>query len=231
MGQAHALRGRILGVLIRKCRLASGRTPEECAQFLNLEAGDIVAWEYGDSIPSLPQLELLSSFLNGGSDALNRDAAPPAAQQAEFVILRQRLIGALLCQKRRLGERSIEELSALTALDSALLREYEFGQVAIPLSHLTILAQSIGQEPSSFMHRQDSPNGPTPMDTLNANATSGASGSTHVGGPPSSDEHAALIRLAIAFRDIDRKTLRRVADALGALIKAGEEGQIHDRLM
>ena len=45
---------------------------------------------------------------------------------------------------------------------------------------------------------------------------------------PSSDEHAALIRLAIAFRDIDRRTLQRVADALSALLKARDAAQNTD---
>lgn len=218
---AYMLRGKILGVLIRKSRLAAERTSEECAHHLQLEPNLLDDWEFGDQIPSLPQLELLSSYLDGHSSVNQNGASPDTwARQAEYLLLRQRLIGALLSSARETQGRSIEELSASTVLEPQLLRSYEFGEHAIPLSHLTILAQAAGRDLRFFL-LEEGPSHPERPEAETSRAP--AASNSDSDSEPSTGEHAALIRLAIAFREIDQETLQRVADALSALIKAKEE--------
>ena len=60
--EARSIRGKLVGVLIRKCRLEAERSLSDCARFMQVEPGLVEAWEYGESEPSLPQLELLGRF-------------------------------------------------------------------------------------------------------------------------------------------------------------------------
>src|SRR5690242_229750 len=59
----HLLRARILGVLIRDARLATGVSEEETAQALDVSPDLIREWEFGNNPPSLPQLEMLAYYL------------------------------------------------------------------------------------------------------------------------------------------------------------------------
>ena len=149
-GEARRIRGKLVGVLIRKTRLAAERSIAECADFLGVEPQLLESWEYGDSEPSLPQLELLSYFLNG------RDSTPAGAQsadreaQGEYILLRQRLIGALLRAAREASDQPVEELSETVGLAAAQLTKFEFGEERITVSDLTALAQALGLDMNYF---------------------------------------------------------------------------------
>ena len=62
--ESYRLRGKMLGVLIRDARISASRTVEDCARLLQVPSAQIMAWEYGDDVPSLPQLELLAYYLD-----------------------------------------------------------------------------------------------------------------------------------------------------------------------
>src|SRR6185295_13427996 len=61
--EVHLLRARILGVLIRDARQASGKTQTEVAAELRVSEDHVRDWEYGRVAPSLPELEMLAFFL------------------------------------------------------------------------------------------------------------------------------------------------------------------------
>ena len=218
--EARRIRGRLLGVLIRKWRLAADRSITECANFMGAEPQLIESWEYGESEPSLPQLELLSQFLNG------RDFIPTGAHsaereaQAEYILLRQRLIGALLRAARESSDQPVEELSETVGLAAAQLTNLEFGEEKITVSDLTALAQALGLDMNYFAALPQnlpirSQSGSLPI----APADSGSEWREFA----AESDNLPFIRLAMAFQHIARADLHRIADALFAIIRAMAE--------
>jgi transcriptional regulator with XRE-family HTH domain len=149
--EAHRVRGKILGVLICMHRLEAERSLAECGTFMGTEPQLVEAWEYGDKVPSLPQLELLAHFLNGGaSDSDSSALTGDRSAQREYLLLRRRLIGGMLRAARESMGRSIGDLSAGTGLEAARLERFEFGEEKIPVSYLTELAQAVEKDLSYF---------------------------------------------------------------------------------
>lgn len=60
--EAYLIRAKMLGVMLRDARMAAARSLPDCAHMLRIEPSLLEAWEYGDEVPSLPQLELLASI-------------------------------------------------------------------------------------------------------------------------------------------------------------------------
>lgn len=216
--EAHSLLGKIIGVLIRQGRLAAERSAEECAHSLDVDLQLFEAWELGASVPSLPQLEQLASCFNAPSS----DESPIVmnARQREYdeyLRLRQRLVGALLQSARHAQDSSLEDLSASTGLDADLLKRYEFGESTIPVHHLTTLAQAVKRDLSYFTEsRGFDPNRrhPAAVESVPEYDTD-ADIVTFV----RDCQNRSFIRLAMAFRDIDREDLDRLASALFAIIR------------
>src|SRR4051794_30695130 len=61
--ESYRIRARMIGVLIHDARLNAERSIEECAGLLRVTSEEMQAWEFGDSAPSLPQIELLAFYL------------------------------------------------------------------------------------------------------------------------------------------------------------------------
>ena len=151
--EAHRLRGRILGVLIRRGRLAAQRSVEDCAAFLQVDTQLIEAWEYGESAPGLPQLEGLTRFLLMADAGESPESAEgKLADLPEYFLLRQGMIGAKLQLARQMQELAVEDLGKFAGLDADLIARYEFGKVSIPMNHLCALAQALRQDLRYFAH-------------------------------------------------------------------------------
>ena len=167
--EAHRLRARILGVLLRQGRLAAELTQEDCAEYLKVDPREIEAWELGASVPSLPQLEEISSCFKASSagEAWSSGRLRPP-QNAEYSLLRQRLVGGLLQSARWASDASYEDISAKTGIETDLLVRYEFGEATIPVHHLTVLAGAVKRDLGYFMesagvkHRPKSSSSVTP---------------------------------------------------------------------
>lgn len=221
--EAHRLRGKILGVLIRQGRLAAERSAEDCARYLSVKPQMIEAWELGDRVPSLPQLEgLASCFKASMSDESLSAAILPQTENDEYMRIRQRLVGALLQSARRAQEASIEDISARTGLDTDLLQRYEYGEFAIPAHHLTVLAQAVQRDLSYF---SDSARvNPRRASPSSRNAATAKDEEADLAQFAADQRNQAFIRLAMAFRDIDREDLDRIASALLAIIRERRDG-------
>ena len=214
--EAHSLRGRILGVLIRRGRLSAQRSVEDCALFLRVDAQQLEAWELGASVPSLPQLEGLTRYLRAAADGEGVESAQARFSDAlEYNLLRQRMIGAKLKLARQSQEIAVEELGRRSGLDIDLVKGYEFGEVMIPIDHLCVLAQAVGQDLSYFLNSEDAQRDQLQFESSGPKAA-----------PPdidwvqfaADDKNQAFIRLAMAFRQIDREALQRIAQALYNII-------------
>ncbi|NDJ62210.1 MAG: transcriptional regulator [Chloroflexi bacterium] len=156
-GESYRIRAKMVGVLIRDARVNAGRTPADCAQMLRVAPEQIEQWEFGESTPSLPQLELLAYYLDvpvshfWGMHTLQSSRDDPAAAQREYLALRDRLIGALLRQAREELGLSVADLAALSGMTPAQLEQYELGEVALPMHELTVLANGVRKNMDYFL--------------------------------------------------------------------------------
>ena len=148
-GESYRIRAKMLGVLMRDARLNAARTVEDCARLLRVTPQHIEAWEFGDDVPSLPQLELLAYYLNvpvshfWGMETINKSHDENAGIQPEYIRLRNRMIGALLRQAREEAELSVEELSEASGIAVATIAAYEIGDAEPPVHELSVLASGV----------------------------------------------------------------------------------------
>lgn len=155
--ESFRLRARMLGVLIRDARVNALRDIGDCAIALNVSPEDIEAWEYGDSVPSLPQIEVLANFLDvpisqfWSQSTLSETEDRRIDAQAEYVKLRTRMIGALLRQAREDSQLSIEALSEATNIAVDKLNSYELGEVPVPMHELAVLASNVRRNMDYFL--------------------------------------------------------------------------------
>jgi transcriptional regulator with XRE-family HTH domain len=154
--ESYRIRAKMVGVLLRDARVSAGRTLDDCARLLNVSAEQIEAWELGDSVPSLPQLEILAYFLDvpvshfWGMETLEGDAQRNDAQR-EYILLRDRMIGALLRQAREEANVGLEDISGQTGLPADVITAYELGERSLPMHELTVLASAVKKNVSYFL--------------------------------------------------------------------------------
>ena len=146
-----ALRTRKLGVLIRDARMVARKTGTEVAAAMGISPALFRAYEEGRKAPSLPELEVLAYYLNQpiqhfwSAEALSDD--DPGTEQvnvSQLVPLRQRIIGALLRQKRLQASISLQALATDTGISQSHLKAYELGEHAIPVPELEAILAIVG---------------------------------------------------------------------------------------
>ena len=216
------MRARIAGVLIRQSRMAASRSIQDCANHLRLSPELVTAWEYGDEVPSPPQLERLASYLNVPAGAFLQDNEPLAfederAESDQPVALRQRLLGGLLRVARELKRVSFEQLSEVTAIDRGLLQEYESGERVIPMNHLLALANALDRDLDYFLGSGYGLDGETEGESV---ATAPALSSEGNRSLAVDRKTQGIIKLAVAFSQIPSEELHRIADALLSISRA-----------
>lgn len=152
------IRRRKLGVLIYDSRLNARRSVEECAAALGVSIEEFKSFENGSLAPSLPQIELLSIYLNvplehfWGRQALSHSGAEAQspADNLRVVALRNRVIGASLKLARGNKGLSISDVSSQSGIPAETLQRYENGEIAVPLPELEVLAAVVETPLSSF---------------------------------------------------------------------------------
>ena len=155
--ESYRIRAKMVGVLIRDARLAADRSQDDCARVLRISVGELEGWEYGDSVPSLPQLELLANYLDvpishfWGTETLTGEDTRHSDIQKEYLALRDRMVGALLRQAREDADLSLEALSATTNIPGARITQYELGEVPMPIHELSVLANSVNRNMNYFL--------------------------------------------------------------------------------
>ena len=210
LADARLLRAKILGVLLRQRRQAADSSLADCAVFLQQTPQTLEAWECGEQSPSLPQVELLSSYLEG---------APPPGNLEAYQLLRERIIGVLLRMARDKQAISADAVASDSALDKDCLRAVELGDSAIDLPDLTALAQALDVDLRDFIDAPAAEVAPPPVPAGPAIDEGKAALSDFA----ADSDNAAFIRLAMAFRQIPAEDLHRIADALFAIINANAD--------
>lgn len=155
--ESYRLRGKMLGVLIRDARDSASRTIEDCARLLGVSSETVQAWEFGDEVPTLPQLELLAYYLDipvshfWGQKTLKSEGVDRSNAQQQYMVLRNRMIGGLLRKAREDGNQTIDELSVATSLPVELIQHYEMGETEIPMHQLSVLASGVNRNMDYFL--------------------------------------------------------------------------------
>jgi transcriptional regulator with XRE-family HTH domain len=154
---AWTLRQKITGVLLRQARLAAGKSLKECGEIVGFSSSALSAIERGKRSISLPELELLAYYLGVSLNELLNDqkpsSSPPAETlpRAELLMLRHRIIGALLRQARFEQDLTQAELAKKVGVSKRRLSQYELGQKPVPIVELEVLAETLGMPLTHFL--------------------------------------------------------------------------------
>lgn len=155
-----SIRAKTLGALIQDARLASRMSIRECAEALGISDGSFRSYEKGTKSPSLPELEVLSYFLDvpishfWGTETLSDNAPATAPLDLPRLIgLRQRMIGALLRQERTTASISMKSLSQQSGISTRRIKQYEMGEQDIPLPELEVLVNAVGGNIDIFLDK------------------------------------------------------------------------------
>ena len=148
--QVKTLRAHKLAALILDGRLYARRTPEEACALLGWELNHLQSLETARITPSLPELEALAAIYAVpvdhffGSKSLS-DEMPKLRVETmnKRLLLRQRILGAMIMQARSRQKLSREDLALLTDLSIDMLIEYELGQTPIPLTDLEDITNAL----------------------------------------------------------------------------------------
>ncbi len=157
--ESYRIRGKMIGVLVRDARLKAGRTLDDCASVLHVSPQRVEAWELGDDVPTLPQIELLASYLDvpvshfWGVDTLQSSGELVSAQE-EYVALRTRMIGALLRLAREEQGLSLDDLAEASGLAAARIEAYEMGEKPMPMHELTVLSNAVKKNMRYFLESE-----------------------------------------------------------------------------
>ena len=115
------------------------------------------AYELGERMISLPELELAAYFLDTPLEhfwekepSITSDYPKQFANREQLIRLRNRMIGAILRQARLESGLSLEELAKKTDLSLERLQAYEWGQEAAPIPELEILCSALQRSIREF---------------------------------------------------------------------------------
>lgn len=153
----YRIQAKMLGVLIRDARLSAARTIEDCARIVGVTPQEFQAWEFGESTPALPQLEILAFYLGvpvshfWGSSTLREEYSEDRRSEEEYMHLRTRMLGVMLRQAREEAGLSVEQLAEEARLDADLIKQYEMGEKVIPMHELTVMARGVNKTMNYFL--------------------------------------------------------------------------------
>ncbi len=154
------LRSRIIGALLQNVRDRSRISQQECAAILGVPVEKLAAYEEGSKAISLPELELLTRFLNvplsaiRTADTLNEmQADKKTPNPGMYLLLRHRIVGARLRQLRTEANRTQQDLADMLECPLATITEYEFGKRQIPVAELEVVCRALNVPLSYFLDK------------------------------------------------------------------------------
>jgi transcriptional regulator with XRE-family HTH domain len=148
--QVNILRAHKLAALILDARLYARRTQEEACSLLGWDLYHLQSLESARIDASLPELEALAAIYAVpvdhffGSKSLS-DEMPKLRVETmnQRLLLRQRILGAMIMQARSRQNLSRDDLGLITDISTELLSQYEYGQIPIPVTDLEDITQAL----------------------------------------------------------------------------------------
>lgn len=160
MGETDTNRAEILGELIQKARERSGFTVEQGADLLGITADEFAQIENAEQGISLPELEALALYFKipmayfWGSEDLS---SKPEPDYQAYVLLRQRIIAALLRRAREQAEVSVDQLASDLEFDPEEIAAYDSGTRPIPYFQLEKIAGALKVDVQQFAQEEQGP--------------------------------------------------------------------------
>jgi transcriptional regulator with XRE-family HTH domain len=154
-----ALRNRIVGVLLRNARERAEKTKRECAEALGVSTATFTAYEEGRKSISLPELEVLA-YLTETPTSYFFEHAPQLETEGEqlrleeILVLRHRIVGALLRQARLEADLTQKDLAEVIGCSPGSLSSYEYGDRPIPVAELELIARHLNLPMEHFLDNQ-----------------------------------------------------------------------------
>lgn len=154
------LRSRIIGALLHSVRDQARMSPQECAAVLGIPPETLAAYEEGSKPISLPELELLTRFLDIPLSAI-RTTETVADIQADkklpdpklYLMLRHRIVGARLRQLRSEAHRTQQDLAEMLECPLETIVAYEFGKRPISVAELEVICRALNVPLSEFLDK------------------------------------------------------------------------------
>jgi len=158
---AQLLRTKIIGTQIRKARISSEKSLQDCAEILGVSPQVYESYELGESLISLPELEGLAyflkipldQFLSSRPNTMDKKNEHDVQNIHRLIDLRQRMVGAQVRKARIENKISLEELSQQVNIDPLILEAFELGQEAIPVTLLESICVSLKRSLREFQDR------------------------------------------------------------------------------
>lgn len=210
------LRSKVIGATLRQARNRAGRSLKETALLVGTNAGRFSAYERGERMISLPELELfayhmrtpLKAFTNldQTQKSLDQDPDPKV-----LLSLRNRMIGAMLKRHRMETNLSIRKLSKEINLPPSRISAYEKGGRSVPLVDLENIAERLGHRLEDYFDRD----GPIGTREINIEAVEMLSNlQPELREFLSNPVNEPYLRIAKKLSELDVNKLRTVAEGL-----------------
>jgi transcriptional regulator with XRE-family HTH domain len=158
---AIKIRTKKLGLLIRDSRLHAGKNLADCAAILGIPAARFEAYELGEESPSLPEIEILSDYLEvpfdhfSGNVLLSQETTTSEIMDFQQLLrVRQSIIGVMLKKARVDKGLTLETLSELSGLPVDRLESFEIGELPVTLPELEVLGELLDQPVDEFLDKK-----------------------------------------------------------------------------
>jgi transcriptional regulator with XRE-family HTH domain len=216
------MKAKKLGVLLRDARVKKNRTIEECAAALGVSADTFDEYELGQQSPSLPELEILSFFLDIpishflSQETLWQEKDPNRVVWLEQLFaIRQRTIGAIIRKARLDADISQADLAAHVGLNAEDLDAIETGQQGLDMPRLEVIADALGLNIEDFLDRR----GPTGRWAAQKHTFQGfIQLPSDIQDFVSEPLNLPFIEAALRLRDIPPDRLRDLADSIKSIV-------------
>ena len=164
--QSIALRNKIIGILVKRARIRTNMSQQDCAEFLGCSPFMFSQYEQGRRGLSLPQLEALAYLLDVPPESLWDETYSVPDQGAEetlpmtqLIQLRKKELAIRFRQCRQNAGLTQAEMGDLLGRSAYIVSQYEHGRRDIPLAELETIVEQCDQSLADVFEGHTIPSG------------------------------------------------------------------------
>ena len=164
--QSIAIRNRIIGILVKRTRLRTNKSQQDCADFLGCSPFMFSQYEQGRRGLSLPQLEALAYLLDvppaslwDEGHTLPDQESEETLPMAQLIQLRKKEMAIRFRQCRQTAGLTQAEMGQMLERSAYIISQYEHGRRDIPLAELETIIEQCDQSIADIVEEQTIPTG------------------------------------------------------------------------